>query len=114
MDGGERSIERVALAPEHLLGTARRVDARVSAMPATVEHMMGAFAKLAASDKVDPSGLANDISLALITTCMGLFIAIPLILLANSITVRIRKMEDSVGSGLGQFFESLKTALEKR
>ncbi len=80
----------------------------------TVLGMMGAFAKLAASDKVDPSGLANDISLALITTCMGLFIAIPLILMANSITVRIRKMEDSVGSGLGQFFESLKTALEKR
>jgi biopolymer transport protein ExbB/TolQ len=80
----------------------------------TVLGMMGAFAKLATAKQVDPSGLANDISLALITTCMGLFIAIPLILMANSITVRVRKMEDSVGAGLGQFFESFKTAMEKR
>jgi biopolymer transport protein ExbB/TolQ len=80
----------------------------------TVLGMMGAFAKLASDAKVDPAGLANDISLALITTCMGLMIAIPLIVVSNNITVRVRKMEDSVGSGLGQFFESFKTALENR
>jgi biopolymer transport protein ExbB/TolQ len=80
----------------------------------TVLGMMGAFAKLASQKQVDPASLANDISLALITTCMGLFIAIPLILMANNITVRIRKMEDSVGAGLGQFLESFKTASEKR
>jgi biopolymer transport protein ExbB/TolQ len=80
----------------------------------TVLGMMGAFAKLASDAKVDPSQLANDISLALITTCMGLMIAIPLILLANNITVRVRKMEDSVGAGLGKFLDSFKTALEAR
>jgi biopolymer transport protein ExbB/TolQ len=80
----------------------------------TVLGMMGAFAKLASDSKVDPSLLANNISLALITTCLGLMIAIPLIVVANNITVRVRKMEDSVGSGLEQFFGSLKTALENR
>ena len=41
--------------------------------------MMGAFSKLATSENVEASALANDISVALITTASGLAIAIPLV-----------------------------------
>jgi len=79
----------------------------------TVLGMMGAFSKLASRENVDPTMLADDISLALITTALGLAIAIPLVLATASINVRIRKLEDLVGSGLTRFLESFKTALRK-
>ena len=79
----------------------------------TVIGMMGAFAKLASGDKVDPTQLADDISLALITTACGLAIAIPLVLATASINVQMRKMEDLVSSGLTRFLETFKTALGK-
>lgn len=77
----------------------------------TVLGMMGAFGKLASGNNVDPASLAGDISLALITTALGLTIAIPLIMCVNAINVRIRKMEDLVGQGLTVFFEMLKATL---
>lgn len=77
----------------------------------TVLGMMGAFAKLSAGSKVDPTQLAEDISLALITTAIGLTIAIPLIVCTNSINVRIRKLEDLVGYGLTRFLEVLKATM---
>jgi biopolymer transport protein ExbB/TolQ len=78
----------------------------------TVMGMMGAFGKLATGgDKVDPTNLADDISLALITTAVGLSIAIPLVISAASINVRIRKMEDLVGAGLTRFLEGFREAL---
>jgi len=42
-----------------------------------------------------------------------LAIAIPLVLCTASINVRIRKLEDLVGSGSTRFLESFKTALER-
>ena len=65
----------------------------------TVVGMMGAFGKLAAAQNVSPDVLADDIRVALITTASGLAIAIPLTILTNSINIRIRRMEDLVGSG---------------
>jgi len=79
----------------------------------TVIGMMGAFAKLASGDKVDPTQLADDISLALITTACGLAIAIPLVLSLASVNVQIRKMEDLVSVGLTRFLENFKIALVK-
>ncbi|OHB70752.1 MAG: biopolymer transporter ExbB [Planctomycetes bacterium RBG_13_63_9] len=79
----------------------------------TVIGMMGAFAKLATAEKVDTTGLADDISFALITTACGLAIAIPLVLATASINVRIRKLEDLVSSGLARFLESFREALKK-
>jgi len=76
----------------------------------TVVGMMGAFAKLASGDKVNPTLLANDISFALITTAIGLTIAIPLVLSTASINVRIRKLEDLVGTGLTRFLDTVRTA----
>lgn len=79
----------------------------------TVVGMMGAFSKLAAAENVDPKSLADNISLALITTACGLAIAIPLVLCTASINVRIRKLEDLVGAGLTRFLESLRAALKR-
>ena len=77
----------------------------------TVTGMMGAFAKLATADKVDAGAMANDISLALITTALGLVIAIPLTFCLNSINIRIRKMEDLVAVGLTRFMVTLREAI---
>lgn len=74
----------------------------------TVVGMMGAFGKLAGAANVSPELLAKDISVALVTTASGLAIAIPLVLLVASINIRIRKMEDLVGSGLGQVLDTVR------
>ena len=77
----------------------------------TVIGMMGAFGKLSSGDKVEPAQLADDISLALITTACGLAIAIPLVLCTASINVRIRKLEDLISSGMTRFLETFKIAI---
>ena len=74
----------------------------------TVIGMMGAFGKLAGAANVSPDVLAKDISVALITTASGLAIAIPLVLLVASINIRIRKMEDLVGAGLGRVLDTIR------
>lgn len=79
----------------------------------TVFGMMGAFKILATAESVEPSALAGDISLALVTTACGLTIAIPLMLLVSMVTIRISKMEDLIGSGLTRFFEAFKAGLAK-
>ncbi len=77
----------------------------------TVLGMMAAFAKLAVGGaEVDVSALATDIQFALITTAMGLAIAIPLVIGTAYINVQIRKMEDLVGYGINQFLEIFKEA----
>ncbi|HVA51127.1 MAG TPA: MotA/TolQ/ExbB proton channel family protein [Pirellulales bacterium] len=80
----------------------------------TVLGMMAAFGKLAGSQKVDATHLAGDISLALITTFVGLTIAIPLSLVLASVQIRTRKMEDLVGDGLGRFMEVFKATFEQQ
>ncbi|PQO25853.1 MotA/TolQ/ExbB proton channel family protein [Blastopirellula marina] len=77
----------------------------------TVTGMMGAFGKLAAAEQVKASDMANDISLALVTTALGLVIAIPLTFCLNSVNIRIRKMEDLVAVGLTRFMGSLREAI---
>ena len=81
----------------------------------TVMGMMGAFQKLGrATGGVNAAELANDIMFALITTALGLTIAIPLVLAVASINIRIKKMEDLVTTGLNQFFEILRDAFARR
>jgi biopolymer transport protein ExbB len=77
----------------------------------TVLGMMGAFAKLAAAETVKPAELAENISLALITTAIGLTIAIPLLFCVATINTRIRKLEDLVAAGLTHFLESFRAAV---
>jgi biopolymer transport protein ExbB len=73
----------------------------------TVMGMIGAFANLSSGEKVDTIQMAEDIQFALITTAVGLFIALPLIIASASVNIRIRKMEDMVGLGVSRLFEYL-------
>lgn len=77
----------------------------------TVLGMMQAFGKLAVSENVKAEDLASDISFALITTCVGLTISIPLMFILTSINVRMRKMEELVTNGMGRFFDMFQVAL---
>ncbi len=77
----------------------------------TVVGMMGAFGKLANATETDSTKLAGDIMLALITTASGLAIAIPLVFALAYINVRIRRMEESVGTGLTHFFDLYRVVL---
>jgi biopolymer transport protein ExbB len=80
----------------------------------TVLGMMGAFRGIAeGGSDVDPTAMAGNIMLALITTACGLAIAVPLLIVTNSIVVRIRKMEELVGIGIGRLTESLKVAFAR-
>jgi biopolymer transport protein ExbB len=74
----------------------------------TVIGMMGAFANLSVGTKVDTGKMAEDIMFALITTACGLAIAVPLLLCSQGITVRIRRMEDLVASGLARLLDTIK------
>ena len=84
----------------------------------TVVGMMAAFDKLAdpatGSTGVDPGAMAGTISFALITTAEGLAIAIPLIILATNINIRIRKMEDLMASGTARFLELYRQVVTKK
>ncbi len=75
----------------------------------TVVGMIEAFAKIAAASETGAGAgaLAEDISFALSTTAMGLSIAIPLVVAANIINVRIGKLQDSVQDQLGEFIDDL-------
>jgi biopolymer transport protein ExbB/TolQ len=77
----------------------------------TVMGMMGAFANLSSGEKIDTIKMAADIQFALITTAIGLSIAIPLMLATASVNIRLKKMEDLVGWGLSRLFESMKLLL---
>jgi biopolymer transport protein ExbB/TolQ len=77
----------------------------------TVVGMMGAFDKLATAESVEPAELAENISLALITTASGLAIAIPLMLTVASINIRIRQMEELAAAGLNRFMEVFHAAV---
>ncbi|MEM6473116.1 MAG: MotA/TolQ/ExbB proton channel family protein [Planctomycetota bacterium] len=79
----------------------------------TVFGMMGAFQTLATAESVEPSKLAGDIRVALVTTASGLAIAIPLMILVANVNIKIAKMEDLVGSGLGRFLDAFKLGLDR-
>ncbi|MEX0938759.1 MAG: MotA/TolQ/ExbB proton channel family protein [Pirellulales bacterium] len=80
----------------------------------TVMGMMGAFTNLASGSDVDPQRMAEDIGFALITTACGLGIAIPLVLCSAAISVRLRKLEESVSAGVAELLHSLQAVLPAR
>lgn len=84
----------------------------------TVTGMMGAFDQLAnpsgGATSVDPSAMAGNISMALITTALGLAIAVPLIIAVTQINVRIRKMEDLMASGMARFLEYFRDVVTRK
>lgn len=82
----------------------------------TVLGMIAAFAKIAGSNRtgVDPSSLAKDISFALITTAVGLMIAIPLVMCMAAMQVRIGRLTDAVQHQLARFLDELEAAQSRK
>lgn len=82
----------------------------------TVLGMIAAFAKIASANRtgVDPSKLATDISFALITTAVGLMIAIPLVMCMASMQVRIGRLTDAVQHQLGRFLDEFEAARDRK
>ena len=74
----------------------------------TVLGMMGAFSKLGAQTRLDPTMLASDIMFALITTAIGLTIAVPLIFATASLSTRTARLEDFVSSAILNIVEWIK------
>jgi biopolymer transport protein ExbB len=80
----------------------------------TVLGMMAAFGRIGRGEKVQPSQIADEISIALICTAMGLATAIPFNFLLASITVRIRHLQESLASGLVRVLEHFKNSPFRR
>jgi biopolymer transport protein ExbB len=77
----------------------------------TVLGMMAAFGRIGTGEKVQPSQIADEISIALICTAMGLGTAIPFNLLLASLTARIRRFQDALGAGLARALDVLKSRI---
>ncbi|WP_435017414.1 MotA/TolQ/ExbB proton channel family protein [Tundrisphaera sp. TA3] len=77
----------------------------------TVASMIGAFGRIGGAEKVNSTALANDISLALWATGSGLLIATPMMILANDIHAKLRRLRDRTERQLQDFMETFE-ALE--
>ncbi|HYO26237.1 MAG TPA: MotA/TolQ/ExbB proton channel family protein [Lacipirellulaceae bacterium] len=74
----------------------------------TVLGMMAAFGRIGTGEKVQPSQIAEEISIALVCTAMGLVTAIPFNFMLASLNGRIRAFQDGLGAGLVRVLELLK------
>jgi biopolymer transport protein ExbB/TolQ len=74
----------------------------------TVLGMMAAFGRIGTGEKVQPSMIAAEISIALICTAMWLGTAIPFNFMLASLTTRIRTFQDALAAGLIRVLEHLK------
>ncbi len=74
----------------------------------TVLGMMAAFGRIGTGEKVEPHQIADEISIALICTAMGLGTAIPFNFILASLTTRVRVFQDALGAGLMRVLDFLK------
>ncbi len=74
----------------------------------TVLGMMAAFGRIGTGEKVQPSQIAEEISIALVCTAMGLATAIPFTYALASMNIRLRRLQDSLGSGLLRLLDFFK------
>jgi len=74
----------------------------------TVLGMMAAFGRIGQGEKVAAAQIADEISIALICTAMGLATAIPFNFLLAAIQVRVRRLQDSLASGLVRVLDFFK------
>jgi biopolymer transport protein ExbB/TolQ len=75
----------------------------------TVLGMMAAFGRIGTGEKVQPTQIADEISIALICTAMGLGTAIPFNFMLASLATRIRIFQDALGAGLMRVLDHFKT-----
>lgn len=76
----------------------------------TVAGMIGAFSQIAGVEHPDPGDLADSIAVALNTTALGLTVAIPMVLAANFIQVRMRRLEDATVEQMQEVVDALEPA----
>lgn len=74
----------------------------------TVLGMMAAFARLGTGEKIQPSQIAKEISIALICTAMGLLTAIPFGYMLGSLNNRVRSLMESLNFGVSWFLNLLR------
>ncbi|HZN32917.1 MAG TPA: MotA/TolQ/ExbB proton channel family protein [Pirellulaceae bacterium] len=74
----------------------------------TVLGMMAAFGRIGTGAKIGPAQIADEISIALICTAMGLSTAIPFNFLLASIQVRVRRLQDSLAAGVTRVLDYFK------
>jgi biopolymer transport protein ExbB/TolQ len=79
----------------------------------TVLGMMAAFGRIGTGEKVQPSQIADEISIALICTAMGLGTAIPFNFMLASLSTRIRMFQDALGAGLMRVLDFLKNRSQR-
>lgn len=77
----------------------------------TVLGMMAAFGRIGTGEKVQPHQIADEISIALICTAMGLGTAIPFNLMLASLSARIRRFQDALGAGLARALDVMRTRI---
>ena len=70
--------------------------------------MMAAFGRIGTGEKIQPSQIAGEISIALVCTALGLITAIPFNFLMAALNNRIRKFQDALGAGLVRILDALK------
>jgi biopolymer transport protein ExbB/TolQ len=75
----------------------------------TVLGMMSAFGRIGSGVKVQPAQIADEISIALICTAMGLGTAIPFNFMLASLNAKIRKFQDALAAGLVRVLDVLRT-----
>jgi biopolymer transport protein ExbB len=73
----------------------------------TVASMIAAFGRIGGSERVNPSALASDISLALWATAGGLVIATIMMIFGNDIHARLRRLRDRTERQLPEVLEIL-------
>jgi biopolymer transport protein ExbB len=74
----------------------------------TVLGMMAAFGRIGTGEKVQPYQIADEISIALVCTAMGLGTAIPFNFMLASLTSRIRRLQDALTAGLVRVLDLIK------
>lgn len=71
----------------------------------TVLGMMAAFGRIGTGEKVQPAQIADEISVALICTAMGLATAIPLGYILVSLNIKMRSLQESLESNLSRLLQ---------
>ena len=71
----------------------------------TVLGMMAAFGRIGTGEKVQPAQIADEISVALICTAMGLATAIPFGYILSHFSIRTRTLQESLESNLARILQ---------
>jgi biopolymer transport protein ExbB len=102
------SLQRTILADlEHRLGWIVTVikNGPLLGLFGTVLGMMAAFGRIGTGEKVQPAQIADEISVALICTAMGLATAIPLGYILATLNIRVRQLQESLDANLGRILQ---------